>query len=77
MDQPGKVANPTRGQLNIDIASQSVYGTTIRGCGVVDTIYQVVKSTYGYTWGFYTLATGKRAYSSQNKTFFLELVLLY
>ena len=24
------------------------YSTTIRGCGVVDTLYQVVNSTYGY-----------------------------
>ena len=32
------------------------YGTTIRGCGlVVDTIYQVVNSTYDiYMWFFYS-----------------------
>ena len=55
--------------MYIVMRSLSVYGTTIRGCRVVDTIYQVVNSTYGYTWGFSVLATGKRAYSSQNKIF--------
>ena len=49
---------------------------------MVDTIYQVliliVNSAYGYKRGFSTLATGERAYSSQNKTFYRELlVLLY
>ena len=63
--------------MYIAMGSLSVYGTTIRGCRVVDTIYQVVNLTYGYTWDFSILATGKRAYSSQNKTFYLELVLLY
>ena len=33
--------------------------------------------TYGYKWGFSILATGKMAYSSQNKTFYLELDLLH
>ena len=58
------------------MGSLSVYGTTIGGCGVRDTIYQVVNSTYGYKWGFSILATGKRAYSGQSMIFYLELVLL-
>ena len=45
--------------MYIDIGLLSVYGTTIRGCGVMNTIYQVVNSTYGYTWGFPNLATVK------------------
>ena len=53
--------------MYIAMGSLSVYGTTIRDFGVVDTIYQVVNSTYGYTYGFSILATGQRAYSSQNK----------
>ena len=45
----------------IDMGSLSVYGTTIRGCGLlVDIFHQVVNSTYGYTWGFSILAPGTR-----------------
>ena len=35
--------------MYIAVGSLSVYGTMIRGCGVVNTIYQVVNSTYGLT----------------------------
>ena len=49
---------------------------------MVDTLYQVLNSTNGYKWGYVTCdfsipATGKRTYSSQNKTFCLKLVLPY
>ena len=63
--------------MYIAMRSLSVYGITTRSCGLVDTIYQVVNSTYRYKWGFSVLATGKRASSSQNTTFYMELVLLY
>ena len=33
------------GLTYIAVGSLSIYGTTIRSCGVVDTIYQVVNST--------------------------------
>ena len=54
--------------LHIAVGSLSVYDTTIRGCGVVDTIYQVVNSTCEsiHMGPFFILATGKRAYSSHN-----------
>ena len=45
-------------------------------------IHQVVDLTNGYKWvyvicDFSILATGKRTYSSQNKTFYLKLILPY
>ena len=40
-------ASRGRGLAYIPVGSLSVYGTTIRCCGVVDTIYQVVISTCG------------------------------
>ena len=63
--------------MYVATGSLSVYGTTIRSYGLVDTIYQVINSTYRYTWGFSILATSKMAYSSQNTTSYLELVILY
>ena len=56
--------------MYITMGSLSVYQVWYnnkRLYGVVDTIYQVVNSTYGYTYGFSILATDQRAYSSQNK----------
>ena len=42
--------------MYIAMGSLRIYDTTIIGCGAVDIIYQVVNSTYVYTWGFSILA---------------------
>ena len=62
-------------------------GSSVHSHGVAkgiweSAIHQVVDLTNGDKWGYVTcdfsfLATGKRTYSSQNKTFYLKLVLTY
>ena len=59
-----------RGLAYIAMGSLNVYGTTIRGCGVVDTIYQVVNSTFGSIhMGFF--------YSSNSVLLRVFLVIIY